>query len=814
MKRLNIISLITAALAFGFVSCADKAEEFKKGTPDAAGCYGVYFPAQNTDLSLDPSEPTLDTILVSRTKTEGAITVPYVLKDENNIFQASELKFEDGQTESYIVITFDSAKVGVTYVCSILIEDPAYASQYTSNAIAIDIKVMRDKWNELGMATFNDWFMLGDTYEALLLQNDNDKKKFRLMHPYDEGIKAGEYGNSIGDPCEYIAFRLLKTGETLYDETISESGLVYFSPASTGYFHSTYGDDILITHPANFSKLCSEENFLKSKVIQYQENGLPAGVQLAPYYYIAAAGGGWSYYDVDPEEGDHGIRIVFPGAVLTDYSLSIESDFAFQGEQDVTFILGTDVAFVDFATYDGDLNSAQIDSRLEAILKGEEAKVNTIDTTCVVTMSFNATGDYTIIAVAYDADTVPQTYETKVLNYVAKGDEVPVDVDAELISTKKYEKLDLSSDNILEFSIYGSDLKAVYVGLFSYSEFMSDPMGVLDMMLEDEDEIYAVDDETLAEINDMGYTDVFVDLNPGQDYTMVVWATNGYEEDLVLCDASTTGDPLPPLYMKYYAFDLYVNDVYPASINDYEGEYDFLAIRKSAKTGEREKISTFNLKVVNDSTVVAAGLFGDDAKKISVTDSVYFEYYDGMLYTLANTLPGDKKYNAAIRWDCPLGTMGWNYSYLMVGGFVDKDNIAFIDAGTGYDFDGWALTAYSDSLYKTAAGNVDVYYEPLFATKGLYDELLTPAKKSQSRLGELSAALNARRTNYVETEISYIKSTIKNFMDAPKKATPRGRKAGLDIETEARSVDAKIISVKTYEPSKRSFETSDAKIRY
>lgn len=814
MKRLSFISIITAAVAFGFASCAEEAEEFKKGAPDSADCYGVYFPAQKTDLSLDPSEPTLDTIFVARTKTEGAITVPYVLKDENDIFEASELTFEDGQTESYIVVTFDSAKVGVTYTCSFLIEDPAYASQYTSNAIAIDLKVMRDKWNELGMATFNDWFMLGDTYEALLLQNDNDKTKFRLMHPYDAGAAAGEYGANIGDPCEYIAFKLLKAGESVYDATITKSDLVYFDIASTGYFHPTYGGDILIVHPANFSSLCKEDNFLWNKVLQYQDNKLPAGVQLAPYYYIDGVGG-WGNYNTDASaDAETGIQIVYPGAVLTDYSLVIESDFAYQGEQDVAFILGTDIAYVDFATYDGALNSAQIDAKLEAILGGEEPNIETIDSTSVVTLSFAATGEYTILAVAYDAEDVPQTFETTVLNYVAKDDEVPVDIDAELISTKKYEKLELSSDNILEFSIYGSELKSVLVGLFSSSEFLSDPMGIVDMMLEDEENSYAVDEETLAEINDMGYTDVFTDLNPGLAYTLLVIATNGYEQDFVMCEASTTGDPLPPLYMKYYSYDIFTYDQFPTSITDFEGEYDFLAIRKSGKTGEREKISTFTLKAVTDSTVAAVGLFGADAKIISVKDSVLFEYYGGVLYTLANTMPGPK-YNAAIRWDCPEGTMGWNNPYLMVGGFIDDDDIAFIDAGTGYGFDGWALTAYTDSLYKSSAGNLDVYYEPLFATKGIYDKLLTPAKsQAQARLGELSAALNARRTNYVETEIGYIRSTIKNFMDAPKKVTPRGRIAGLDIVPEARSVEAKIVGVKAYEPSKRSIELSDERVRF
>ena len=799
MKRLSIISFLTAAIAFGFASCADKAEEFKKGAPDSEGCYGVYFPAQKTSLILDPSEPTVDTLKVARTKTEGAITVPYTFKGDS-VFTTTELKFEDGQTESYIVVSFDSAQVGTTYKCSFILEDPAYASQYTSNAIAIDLSVTRDKWNSLGNGSYSDIFMFDGIYPVEILQNDKDKTKFRIMHPYDAAMEAddGYSDENKGEPCEYIPLYLLKAGNTLGGVSVTQSDLVYFEESSTGYYHTTYGQTIMINHPAEFSSLRKEEEWLHNKVLQYQENGLPAGIQLAPYYYMNGVGG-WKY-----TTDDGMVTIMLPGGVLTDYSLDIFSDFADEGEQDVMFVFGSDVAFVEFATYEGALNANQIQSKADAIIAGEDSSAVTIDSTCVVTLSFPATGEYTLVAVAYDADSVAQSNESLVLNYVAADDEVPVDVFAELVSTKKYERQGLSSDNCLEYTIYGSDLTDVSVGLFQTLKFNADPEGYIASVIEDEDDEYALSASVIGKINDLGYTNVFGGLNPGTSYTLVVVASNGYEADVTLATATTTGDPLP-IFMEFDATDL-DEELCPATISGYEKTYDFYAIRYYGESGIRELISTIDLKAVDDSTLMTVGLFGEDSEYYGLHDTIYFSYYEGMLYTLSNAMYGDKGYQAAVRYYCSAGYFSWEYDYVMVGGFVDEDHLAFVDDGSDYGINGWALTAYSDSAWTTRVGNIEVYLNPLFVTSGYYDESLTPVQAS-TRLDNLSAALNGVRTNHVETDLGYIKSTIENFKNASKYVSC-GTKAELESVPEPRSISSKMVSVKAYERQERPFETT------
>jgi len=800
MKRLSIISFFTAAIAFGFASCADKAEEFKKGAPDLDGCYGVYFPAQKTSLILDPSEPTVDTIKVARTKTEGAITVPFTFKGDS-VFTYSELKFEDGQTESYIAVSFDSAQVGTTYTCSIILEDPAYASQYTSNAIAIDLSVTRDKWNSLGNGSFSDVFTFNGTYPVEILQNDKDKTKFRIMHPYDAAMEAGDgYDEeNLDEPCEYIPLYLLKPGNTLADISITQKDLVYFDESSTGYYSTSYGALIWLDHPAEFSSLNSEDEWAWNKVLQYQENGLPAGIQLAPMYYMYGVGA-YNYHNQDGM-----VTIVFPGAKLTDYTIELVSDYADEGEQNVAFLLGADVAFAEYATYEGELNDAQVDAKVNAIISGDDTTAVAIDSTCIVTLSFPATGLYTVVAVAYDADSVYQSKESLVLNYVAADDEVPVDAFVELLSTKKYEKEGLSSDNCLEYTIYGSDLTSVSIGLFPTLKFEANEDDYISEVILDEDEEYAVSAKVVEKINDNGYTNVFKGLNPGTSYTIVVVASNGYEVDVFTASATTTGDPLP-VYMDFDYTD-FDDELCPESIEGFEGTYDFYA--KVDGNGTREKVSSVELKALNDSIIYAKGMLAE-YDMLGFNDSINFIYDGGYLYSLATTL--DKldggTYYAALNFINATSMFSYYYDYLLVGGFVNENDIVFVDNESGVNLTGWAITAYADDTFSSASrvGNAGFLESMMLTTPGNYDaEFAAPSRAARSRINDLSAALKAPRTNHVETDLGYIKSTIRNIQNANKYVSC-GTNAELESVPEPRSISAKVVSVKAYERAERSVE--------
>ncbi len=515
-----------AALSFAAVSCVEE-EVHKPGEADADGCYGVYFPAQESALTLDPAEPLTATIAVVRTVSTEEITVPVKLTDETGIFAISELKFEDGQTESTIEVTFENAEVGVKYACALAIEDPQYASKYSSNPVYLDFSVVREKWNDLGKGTYADKAGLWKSFtkEVTILQNDLNKNLFRLV------MIAGpeEYIYTDKSPAN-LELKVLKKGDTLFDGEvkIEEDDLVVYNPFDTGFLESSYNDNIWMYHPAWFNNMSLSHN----RVLQYQPDGTPAGIQLAPMFYLPNAGAGSNQTEVDGV-----IVITFPGAVLTDYSLKIETGLAEEGELPVQFTLGPDVASAKYAVYEGQLNSAQKQKFAEAIGAGTETAAKDVPEGGLFSVTLEKTGVYTIIGVTFDAEGKPQESEVAEFSYLAQDDTKPVTVSAGMVATGKYGENN-SSDNTLEYYVYGKDIVEAKIELFTTDELEAKYDDCVKALMKTK----SLSDEELAKINSAeSLVGIFTDRAPGTSYTMLVWASNGYEAKVIAVTAKTTG---------------------------------------------------------------------------------------------------------------------------------------------------------------------------------------------------------------------------------------------------------------------------------
>ncbi len=548
-----------AAISFASVSCVQE-EPHKMGEPDNDGCYGVYFPAQETDLNLDPAEPLTASIAVVRTVSTGNITVPVTLVDAEGIFTASELTFEDGQTESTIELTFADAEVGVNYSCSLAIEDPQYASKYSSNPVHIDFSVVREKWNDLGKGTWTDNVMFGFSESVTILQNDNNPNLFRVrMTGYtEEEIEGGCVFAPEGD--EFFEFKILKPGDMVEKVKITGNGLINYAIFDTGVVHQTYGVAIWMVHPGSFGSLAAESYFQQNKVLQYQENGLPAGVQIAPYYYMDGVGG-WNYTQ-DPGV----VTLVFPGAILTDYSLEIETGLTEAGELPVQFTMGPDVASAKYAVYEGQLNTAQKAKFAEAIGDGTETAAKDVPEGGAFTVTMETTGVYTIIGVTFDTEGNPQESAVEEFSYVAKDDEVPVDIHTGMVATGKY-GADYSSDNTLEYYIYGTDITAARVEIFTADDVEGKTEACIEALM-GTDPLSA---EEIAKINSgESLVGIFADRAPGTNYTMLVWATNGYEETIVSTTAKTTGKLEVTLEEMLGTYSVAVTSYYDGPLPDPE----------------------------------------------------------------------------------------------------------------------------------------------------------------------------------------------------------------------------------------------------
>lgn len=525
MKNIFKYTLSFLAMSALMLSCA-KEEEHQPGEPEVDGCYGVYFPAQETDLVLDPAEPTKATIAVMRTVTSGSITVPITVSDTSGLFTVSELRFEDGQSESSIDLTFDKIGVGISYGLNFEITDPQYASKYNSNPIALDFSVLIEKWNSIGKGLWRDDFMTTfygvdyAEYEVDILENDLTPGFYRVVYPYDSKYPYNEDGD-------------WDTSQTYYFEIHAENPKQVWIPMQkTGMAWSygnvwmgSYAGYMIVNKGKTLAEVASYLGTLKDGVITFPNKSLLVGMEKYNDFGL--------YY----ANNNDMFRVCLPGAVLTDYTISAIAGESKEGELPVEFTLGADVASAKYAVYEGAISTAAKQKNAEAIADGTETSAQAVPESKAVALSFDKSGVYTLVAVSFDADGKAQENTSIEFCYVAKGEEpnYKVNLTAGLELTSRYAGQGYTRINSALFYIYGKDLVDVKMGVFKTSS-------LADATEEDIlSNLKSVGDSLVNVINKGGYSDLVTGLSALTSYTLVAWGTNGYSSSFATAEVTTDG---------------------------------------------------------------------------------------------------------------------------------------------------------------------------------------------------------------------------------------------------------------------------------
>ena len=317
MNKIFKYSLALMTAAFTFAACSDSDDNYQKATWDAAdGYYDVVFPKSTVTEELDPVEATETTLTIERKNKSGVATVPFnILTNTDDVFSVGEATFADGDSVANFKVTFSKAELGKTYTLKLQVTDPKFSSSYSSTN-SMTYKVTRVKWNLLGVGTFADNFWYEDESNVEIYQKDNEHNVYRVMHPFDSMLAnpAISDAEKSGHQSESVTL------------TVRKDGLVIFTDMNSGYFHPSYGADVMLYHPSAFSSLQDESNWVYSKVVSYQEDGAtPGQIQLAPYYYMDGVGG-WNN-----TKADGVVVITFPGFVPP-YTPVPEEDFEWTKE--------------------------------------------------------------------------------------------------------------------------------------------------------------------------------------------------------------------------------------------------------------------------------------------------------------------------------------------------------------------------------------------------------------------------------------------------------------------------------------------------
>lgn len=307
-NKIFTLSLLFTTVAI-VMSCSDEHAEYTPAsTPSGSQ---VYFPSTastNFVLSLDNSE---FEIPICRVKTDGELNVTLKASGSEYISVPSSVKFVDGDSTANIKITYNPEAIGYDnpQTVNISLVDSTLTTPYGCSVFALKA-VIPSPWRSLGKGKFADAF-LGDAdlySDVEILQNELEPNTFRIVEPYAEIL------NGITTD-KYLEFFILPAGSEFKD-FVTDAEYVIFNDYNTGQWNSNYAEDIYAIHPYRMGRTPDRWNY--NVVLDYQENGLPGEVSLAPVYYLFNEGGGWDQANANT------ISILFPGYVKADYSAEVQ----------------------------------------------------------------------------------------------------------------------------------------------------------------------------------------------------------------------------------------------------------------------------------------------------------------------------------------------------------------------------------------------------------------------------------------------------------------------------------------------------------
>ena len=149
MKINRLIKAFSMLLIVAFAACSDF-EDVELTSPDKpAGNQGAFFPTSNVIAhELEPTDPTQITVTVSRAVSTGAVSLPVIVKtNDDNVFNVpATANFAEGETETDIVVTFPDAAEGITYKLVLAVEGDQSVDPYGAGAISTATQVTRIKW--------------------------------------------------------------------------------------------------------------------------------------------------------------------------------------------------------------------------------------------------------------------------------------------------------------------------------------------------------------------------------------------------------------------------------------------------------------------------------------------------------------------------------------------------------------------------------------------------------------------------------------------------------------------------------------------
>lgn len=361
LSRILSIALLLPALSV-FVSCSEEQDGYVPA-PQEKGAQ-VYFNSDNaSSFTVTDVQNTFELSLGRVDTTETASYDLKAVADEATLplFNIpGAVAFEEGEAFAKIACSANTADMEYdkTYTVKVCVANAQDATLYGMDTLTISVTCPAP-WKSLGKVKFAENFLdgSGTYYDVEIQQNELAPNTFRLVEPYAEIL-----GDIAVD--KYLEFSILPEGYD-FDGMILDAEYVVFKDYNTGQWNSNYAEDIYALHPYRFGR--TPDKWTYNVVLEYQENGLPGEVSLAPLYYLFNEGGGWDKTTANT------ISILFPGYVKADYSASVDFAGIFTAKDGAVYAtgnlaLGADASDVKAIVMPADVDAAAV---ADAIAAGE-----------------------------------------------------------------------------------------------------------------------------------------------------------------------------------------------------------------------------------------------------------------------------------------------------------------------------------------------------------------------------------------------------------------------------------------------------------
>ncbi|MCH5224457.1 MAG: hypothetical protein J1D77_00610 [Muribaculaceae bacterium] len=414
MNKINkYLSLAAVAtLGAGWLASCDNSKN-NDFVSEYDGAPGIYFSNTETSyLELDDNKSTI-TYNAYRDVAGEEITVALAVEplddyENNDIYTfPTSVTFPAGSRVGEIVIGYDIAKAPIGEEQQYLFALDAEPNPFSSNQTVVTL-VNPAPWELLGTGEYYDYWWGISTSSVgpatvTFYQQAINRNIYRITNPY----------YALNEEPSYFQFQVLQPGDNFLGVDITLPDLVGYDMVYLEYDPED-SSDVYVTFPGYFQNWSQEAAWTTNYVVEYQDNGLPGLIYLAPIYFWADSGNGGNT-SLEPT-----IEIYFPGYTHYDATLEVTYLGTLTPEDQSQYVLlsvdlGTDITEAR-AAVSADLSG---DELIAAI---EEGKVDytTVTSSGNVQIPFDEmeTGTYNIAVVAYVEDDVKNTY-TNSFFYIA-----------------------------------------------------------------------------------------------------------------------------------------------------------------------------------------------------------------------------------------------------------------------------------------------------------------------------------------------------------------------------------------------------------